>query len=450
MNSPHSPLLTSHSASSWRWWVCGILLLATLLNYMDRQALSETATELKERYKLDDARYGKVEQCFSYAFATGGLLFGFLTDRFGPRRLYPVVLIGWSLAGIATTFAASPDAINLLTSPDDEPGTGTFRWLLMCRTILGLFEAGHWPCALITARQVLAAKDRPFGNSILQSGASLGAVLTPLYVLLVRSLGGGWQIVFWTIGVFGLLWVPLWFALIRKGSLDTKPAPVAPPDPELDEAGVPHGSPSTPPERLDVIGFLRRYAVLAVTVTCLALSWQFIRAWLPKYLKEFHHYEPGASALAVALYYITADIGCILAGLLVKLLVGRNRNVHTSRVMVFAIWCGLTALAVAVPFLGSSFWILVPVLMLVGAGILGLHPIYYALAQELPSKHMGVLAGSLSAMTWISVGTLQGEIGAHIKATGDYTPGFIVAGLAPLAALLTMLVLWKPAGERPA
>jgi ACS family hexuronate transporter-like MFS transporter len=118
--------------------------------------------------------------------------------------------------------------------------------------------------------------------------------------------------------------------------------------------------------------------------------------------------------------------------------------------MVFAMWCGLTALAVAVPFLGSSFWILVPVLMLVGAGILGLHPIYYALAQELPSKHMGVLAGSLSAMTWISVGTLQGEIGAHIKATGDYTPGFIVAGLAPLAALLAMLVLWKPTGERPA
>ena len=33
--------------SSWRWWVCGALLLATFLNYMDRQALSETATEMK-------------------------------------------------------------------------------------------------------------------------------------------------------------------------------------------------------------------------------------------------------------------------------------------------------------------------------------------------------------------------------------------------------------------
>jgi ACS family hexuronate transporter-like MFS transporter len=420
--------------SAWRWWVCGALLLATLLNYMDRQALSETATELKERYNLHDERYGNVERGFSYAFATGSILFGFLADRFGPRRLYPVVLVGWSAAGIATTFAASPEVVRLFESPGDEPGAGTFRWLLICRTVLGLFEAGHWPCALITARQVLTAADRPFGNSILQSGASAGAVLTPLYVLLVRSLGGGWEVVFWTVGVAGLLWVPMWFALVRKGDLDDKPAA---PGEQLAPTGEP----------VDVVGFLRRFVVLAVIVTCLGLSWQFIRAWLPKYLKEFHHYAPAASATAVAMYYIAADLGCILAGFLVKLLAGRGRGVHSSRVIVFALWCGLTGLAATVPLLGGNFWILVPVLMLVGAGILGLHPVYYALAQELPAKHMGVLSGILAAMTWVTVGTLQGAIGAHIKETGSYAPGFVVAGLAPLVGLVALLVLWKPAPE---
>ena len=146
--SNHQSSIANHQ-SSWRWWVCGALLLATLLNYMDRQALSETATELKERYNLDDARYGQVERWFSYAFAVGSILFGFLADRFGPRRLYPVVLVGWSLAGIATTLRrARPDVTAWLETPGDEPGTGTFRWLLICRTVLGLFEAGHWPCAL--------------------------------------------------------------------------------------------------------------------------------------------------------------------------------------------------------------------------------------------------------------------------------------------------------------
>ena len=73
--------------------------------------------------------------------------------------------------------------------------------------------------------------------------------------------------------------------------------------------------------------------------------------------------------------------------------------------------------------------------MLVGAGILGLHPLYYALGQELPAKHMAFLSGSLAAAGWFVVGEVQKMMGAHIKATGDYTPGFVVAGLAPLVAL---------------
>jgi ACS family hexuronate transporter-like MFS transporter len=186
------------------------------------------------------------------------------------------------------------------------------------------------------------------------------------------------------------------------------------------------------------------FIVLAIVVTCLGLSWQFIRAWLPKYLKEFHGYAPENSAWAVALYYIAADLGCLLAGYLVKRMAGRGRGVHGARVLVYACWAGLTALAVLVPFVGPAPWVLVPILMLVGAGILGLHPVYYALAQELPAKHMGLLSGILAAMTWFAVGQLQGAIGAHIRATGDYTPGFIVAGLAPLAGLAALLLFWKP------
>jgi MFS transporter, ACS family, hexuronate transporter len=415
--------------SSWRWWVCGALLLATLLNYMDRQALSETATELKARFALDDGRYGRIEQGFSYAFALGSVLFGFLADRFGPRLLYPVVLIGWSLAGVATTFATDAAIARALEADGDPPGTGAFRWLLLCRTVLGLFEAGHWPCALITARQILSAADRPFGNSLLQSGASAGAVITPLYVLAARQFGAQWDFVFWSIGIVGLLWVPLWFALVRKGSLDTKPVSA--------ETLAPTSAP------FDALGFARRFVVLAVIVTVLGVSWQFVRAWLPKYLKEFHGYSDGVSAWAVALYYVAADVGCIVAGFAVKALADRGRDVHAARVGVFAVWCGLTALAALVPVVGGSFAALVPVLMLVGAGVLGLHPIYYALAQDLPAKHMGLLSGVLAALTWVTVGTVQGELGKHIKETGSYDLGFAVAGLAPLAGLLALLLLWK-------
>src|SRR5262249_25771426 len=263
---------------------------------------------------------------------------------------------------------ASPAVAGLLEGPDDAPGTAVYLWLRVCRTVLGLFEAGHWPCALITARQILTAAERPFGNGLLQSGASAGAVLTPLYVRLVRFLGGGWEVVFWTVGLVGLLWVPLWFALVRRGDLD-RPTP-----PAADGTAGPTGW-----------AFVSRLVVLGVVVTCLGVSWQFIRAWLPKYLKEYHGYSPDASAWAVAGYFVAADLGCILAGFLVKWLAARGRGVHAGRVLIYVIWAGLTALAVLVPAVGGNPWLLVPLLMLVGAGILGLHPVYYALAQELPA-----------------------------------------------------------------
>src|SRR3954471_19773381 len=78
------------------------MMLATLLNYMDRQVLPQIATELKTLYGLDDARYGTVGRNFAWAFACGSVFFGFLADRVGPRVLYPFVLVGWSAAGLAT------------------------------------------------------------------------------------------------------------------------------------------------------------------------------------------------------------------------------------------------------------------------------------------------------------------------------------------------------------
>ena len=45
------------------------------------------------------------------------------------RWLYPVVLILWSTMGLLTGLVRD------------------YEELLWCRTLLGFFEAGHWPCA---------------------------------------------------------------------------------------------------------------------------------------------------------------------------------------------------------------------------------------------------------------------------------------------------------------
>jgi MFS transporter, ACS family, hexuronate transporter len=419
-------------SSSWKWWVCGVLLLATFLNYMDRQALAVTLPELKRDYNLREERIGLIEGCFGFAFAAGAIVFGFFADRFGPRKLYPVVLIGWSIAGIATGFAANPEVTRFLEQPSDEPGAGTFRWLLFWRTVLGLCEAGHWPCALITARQILSLRERPLGNGILQSGAAFASILIPLYAELVEHLGGKWQITFWSIGVAGLLWVPLWLAVVRPGDLDDRP-----PSPDERDELV------EVPEPTDVrAGFVRRFVALAIIIATLNVSWQFLRAWLTLLL-DFHGYDRLEARLATTGYFVAAEVGCLLVGVVVMMLVRRGRTIHGSRVVAFAGYTALTAVAAVVPFVGSGPFMIAG-LMIAGAGILGLHPLYYSLGQELPHRRMGVLSGTLAAGGWVASSVFQILIGKRIQESNSYDVGLMIAGLAPLVGLLALLVLWKP------
>lgn len=412
----------------WRWWVCGAMMLATLLNYMDRQVLPQIATELKDAYQLDDARYGQVAGNFARAFALGSIVFGFVADRLGPRLLYPLVLVGWSAAGLATPLLRDPTFAARFEAPG-EPGSGPYYWLLYCRTVLGFFEAGHWPCALLTARHILTAADRPLGNGLLQSGASLGAILVPLYVLAVRNLGGGWEVAFWTIGAAGLLWVPVWLILVPRGALNTHL------DHQRDEQL--ESEPSAP---FDRIRFARVFASLFVVILGISVSWQFIREWLPKYLKESVKLSADTADVVVPVYYISAELGCFAAGALVLWLVGRGHDVRAARTWAYAGFALLTASAAVSTLVGG--WASVGLIVLAGAGILGLHPLYYALAQELPGKHMALLSGLLAAVGWFVVGEMQTRMGAHIQATGRYELGFAVAGLAPLGGLVVLLVLW--------
>src|ERR1700684_1300714 len=84
------------------WAILGLLLLATMLMYMDRQALAQQKSEILGALHLNNEDYGRLEEGFGLAFAIGGIVTGFIADRLSPRWLYPAVLLGWSMVGFAT------------------------------------------------------------------------------------------------------------------------------------------------------------------------------------------------------------------------------------------------------------------------------------------------------------------------------------------------------------
>ncbi len=425
-----------------KWWVCGLLLLALMLNYMDRQTLSLTIQPIKAELELTATQYGRLEKGFGYAFAVGGILAGLIADKVSVRWLYPAVLFGWSLAGVATGFAdkigtaLAPliEAISPAAIDPSNPSDCAYWGFMICRIVLGLFEAGQWPCALITTQRLLSSADRPFGNSVLQSGASIGAILTPQVVsLLVTSQPGSWRNPFVVVGVTGLLWIVPWLWMTRGLDLSRREESVT-------NSGEPTNS-------LSRGVFISRYIALIAVVVTINLPWHFFRAWMPLMLQEFHKYEASVVRHFTSAYYIATDVGCITAGLLIKVLIAKGRSVHTSRVLVFTV-CTLLTMLSMVAAEQARGPVLLGLLLVIGFGALGLFPIYYSLTQELSTRHQGKVTGSLSFITWAVSAEMQELVGKRVDATKSYADGLFWVGLAPLIGLIALVVLWNVAEKQ--
>jgi ACS family hexuronate transporter-like MFS transporter len=393
-----------------RWTVCGLLLLASAINYMDRQTLANAAVRVTREFQLTQEQYGTVESAFGYAFAAGSLAFGILADKVPLRWLYPIVLILWSAVGFATGF------------------TGTYDQLLICRTLLGFFEGGHWPCGVKAIRALLDARDRSLGNSVLQSGTSIGAIITPLIMraMMTDDLGT-WRLPFQAIGAVGILWVALWFAVVRRADIDAAPAP------EPAAAG--------PAPSLWSLLLSRRMLVIFVVIACINTTWQILRAWLPKILQEGRGWSETAALYFNSAWFAATDVGCLGAGILAVWLAKRGRSVDGARLIVFggcAVLCALIALA---PWLGTG-WLLSVVLMIAGAGALGLFPIYHAFTQDISGRHQGRITGIASVAAWLAPAPAQRLFGFVADRTGSFDAGLVIAAFLPIVAWLTLTLGW--------
>jgi ACS family hexuronate transporter-like MFS transporter len=397
-------------SASWKWWITGLLLLATMINYMDRMTLANAAERITAELGLNNKDYGNLELGFGWAFAAGSLVFGFLADRLSVYFVYPAVLAAWSFTGMATGWSHG------------------FSGLMVCRTLLGFFEAGHWPCAVKTTFALLSEKDRTMGNSVLQSGASVGAIITPqIMKLMLTAETGSWRTTFIAVGVVGLLWVVLWLACLRPRDLDR--APVA----------------RSKTDVSDLIGILRggRFWAVALLLVGANIVWQIYRAWLPKFLQAGRGYGETAALNFNSLYFIATDVGCILAGV-VSLWLIRRRTVsaHDARRTVYAGACVLTSLSIFIPWLGKG-WPLFAMLLLIGAGALALFPCYYSFTQELSPTHVGRLTGLLSLWVWAVTSPMQPLFGMLADRTKSYDLGLVIAGLAPWIGVIAMKFLWR-------
>lgn len=396
-------------SGAWRWWVCGLLLFASTINYMDRQTLANAAVRITKQLHLTEQQYGGLELGFGWAFAIGSVFFGIAADRFSIRWLYPLLVLFWSATGFATGLVES------------------YGELGFCRVLLGFFEAGHWPCAVKTTQRLLDPRDRSLGNSVLQSGTSIGAIVTPLIMRAIMTPElGSWRPAFQIVGCVGLLWIVAWLVLVRRGDLAVVPAP-------------PGGG-----SVWEVFRSRRMMAILLI-IALINTGWQLLRAWLPKFLQQGRGYTESDALYFNSAFFVATDIGCLGAGALTWWLCRRGFTVHGSRRLAFFLGALLSALTIVAALLPQSRWLLVT-LLLVGAGALGVFPVYHALTQDLSPHHQGKVTGAGGVAGFI-LSPAHALFGRVVDQTGSFDVGLAVAGCLPMLAFFVLYFLWGAAKD---
>jgi ACS family hexuronate transporter-like MFS transporter len=418
-SSDIEPLPAPARSPQWTRIVCLVLLSATFLNYANRFTFTQNALPIQEAFDMDEEGYGEVAGWFGLGFACGGLTFGILADVVSVRILYPLVLLAWSIAGI------SSGTVETLTE------------LKIARFLLGMFEAGHWPCALRTTQRVFLPEQRTWGNSLLQSGASLGAVATPLLVVFLLRWPDQWRLAFFIIGGLGLPWVFWWLKTIKESDVRR---PVI----QTDEAG----GTGTPLQEIPfwMVFTTRRWWILLFVVVCINTFWHYIRVWMPLTLEKDHGYSHEFVQYFTSAYYLATFFGALAAGWLTIRLGKKGGNVHRARMTTFLIFALLSTLAIPAAFM-SGGPLLLAALLVVAFGSLGLFPIYYSLNQEISAKNQGKVGGSLGFSTWSILFFVHPAVGRAVVANPDIRPWlFAGVGLGPLLAFAALVLFW---GRRP-
>src|SRR5215470_12906371 len=96
---------SSFKLTGLRWWIVGLVFLATLINYVDRLTISVLAPVITKDLGLTNTEFGEIVTWFLLAYTISQSVSGKLYDRIGARLGFVVSITIWSVAAIAHAFA---------------------------------------------------------------------------------------------------------------------------------------------------------------------------------------------------------------------------------------------------------------------------------------------------------------------------------------------------------
>jgi sugar phosphate permease len=286
-----------------------MLVMAGVINYIDRATLAVANPLIREELGLSIADMGYLLSAFLWAYAFAQLPTGAMVDKIGPRILLALGLSLWSFAQLLGGLVQ---------------GFGQF---FGARLLLGVGEAPQFPTCARVVRDWFNQRDRGLATGIFNCASSLGtAIAVPLLTFLMLSFG--WRTMFVVMGIAGLVMAAVWYLVYRN---PTELA-LTPEENAYRTQGDPPGQRTkvTFREWKLLFRFRTTWGMIFGYFGCIYLTWIYT-AWLPGYLEIQRHMSVKYTGWAAAIPFAWGVLGGVLGGYIADMLVRRGVEPLKSR-----------------------------------------------------------------------------------------------------------------------
>jgi ACS family D-galactonate transporter-like MFS transporter len=409
-----------------RWFMLSLLLIATIINYVDRVNISIAAPFMAKDLGLDKVQMGLIFSAFAWTYAFALVPAGFIADRFGSRFTYGASLISWSAVTVCQGMA------------------GGFASLFGLRLAIGAMEAPAFPANSRAVTVWFPARERGTASSIYVCGQYLGtALFTGLLLWLATTYD--WRHVFYSTGIVGILFGIAWLYLYRDPMNCKKVSKE-----ELayieDGGGLVKSSQERNKFKWAQIAELLKYR--QVWAICLGKfastsALYFFLTWFPTYLIEERHLTMVKVGIFAVLPFIGATVGVLLAGFIADGMIRRGFSLSFSRKLPLVVGSALGMSIMLVNFTDSNEVCIA--LLTVAFFAQGIASSSWAAVSEIAPKELIGLTGGITSLA-ANIGGIVTPIviGQILHVTGNFAWAFwFIGGVALIGTLSYSLLLGR-------
>jgi MFS transporter, ACS family, hexuronate transporter len=417
-----------------RWWIIGLIGLATIINYIDRSAINIMWPYIYKDFGIADvdnkSALALITTFFMIAYALGQTFTGKLMDTIGTRLGFVISIVGWSMSIALHALAKAITSFSIF------------------RFFLGFFEAGNWPGATKSNAEWFPAKERAIAQGIFGAGASLGSVVAAPFIA-VLYLSIGWQGTFAGIAILGIVWIIPWL-IVNKNTPDKHPWITKEEQEHILQSHSPASKAITGTKVYswkELLRFRNTWGIITSRFFIDPVWWLFV-TWLPTFLKEQFAFDIKQVGAFAWVPYLFAAIGGLAGGFFSSYLV--RRNVNPAKARKAAITIGsvlmLVSLALIAFYLDQLKDHVSMAIVLISTTLFGFQFLINNL-QTLPADYFnGKNVGTVAGMGGTSavLGTLLTTWAVPVITKTSYTSFFIMAALmVPLAWLCITFITSK-------